>query len=233
MTGLRGWGLPEQHLALDALVAFVDGELSPNARDRAAAHLAHCPSCASDASSQRQARAAVQSAECPSISSGLMQALQAIPSSAELPERPDELGMSEDGQLVAIDRTRTPGKTSALGSEPRLGDGHSFGRGSALGAETPGKTAERPAGRRARQGAGVVFSGFVLGALAMMNLPAEEEQDYPANGQLPDRGPQDQTVLPASAQASTEAAPSSQPQVAANTATTLPSPSPTSLIPQP
>ena len=26
MTALRGWGLPEQHLAVDALVAFVDGE---------------------------------------------------------------------------------------------------------------------------------------------------------------------------------------------------------------
>ena len=56
MTARRGWSLPE-HLALDALVAFVDGELSPSAYDRAAAHLAHCSACSAEAAAQRQARA--------------------------------------------------------------------------------------------------------------------------------------------------------------------------------
>jgi anti-sigma factor RsiW len=61
----RGWGMPEQHLALDAVVAFVDGELSAAARDRAASHLIRCTGCAAEAAAQRQARAAVRAAGAP------------------------------------------------------------------------------------------------------------------------------------------------------------------------
>ncbi|GAB3284641.1 anti-sigma factor family protein [Parasphingorhabdus pacifica] len=232
MTGLRGWGLPEGHLALDALVAFVDGELSPSAHDRAVAHLAHCPACASDASSQRQARAAVQSAETPSISSGLLHQLQSIPTSAELPDRPDELGVTEDGQLVAVDPTRARGKSTPLGAGAKFGNGHAFGTGTKLG-DRAEQNPSRQQGRRTRQGAGVVFSGLVLGALALMTVPTEDEQENPVNGPAPyPGGPHDQAVVPASAGESTssEPAPSSRPRVAANTATV---PATTSLASQP
>ena len=51
MTDLRGWALAEQHLVPDAIVAFVDGELSVTAQSRARAHLARCPLCATEAKS--------------------------------------------------------------------------------------------------------------------------------------------------------------------------------------
>ena len=62
MTELRGWQLPEQHLLPDAVVAFVDGELTASAHSRASAHLQRCPFCAAEAYSQQQARSAVRAA---------------------------------------------------------------------------------------------------------------------------------------------------------------------------
>lgn len=218
MTVLRGWGLPEQHLALDAIVAFVDCELSAHAHDRAAAHLARCPACAADATSQRQARAAVQEARAPSISPALLQALQSIPSSAELPGQPDELALTDDGRLV----TATPGSAPRFGSGPVLGSSTPlgggqqplgsvapFGEGSrpapgeAPGRESPATSPGHPAdgraqglSRRTRQGAGVVFSGLVLGALAFINLPGE--QSTSTSTWLPGEHPEN-AVQPASA----------------------------------
>lgn len=157
MTDLRGWSLPEQHLMPDAVVAFVDGELTANARDRVAAHMLSCSFCAAEIHAQRQARSAVRSADAPSISAGLMASLRAIPQNTELPGMPDELAMTDDGQLVAVQRPDRAGKTPfgakpALGSQPRLGEGPNvLGRG-----------------RRTAQGAGVVVSGLVLGALALV-----------------------------------------------------------------
>ncbi|QUH05783.1 zf-HC2 domain-containing protein [Saccharopolyspora erythraea] len=216
--------MPEQHLALDALVAFVDGELSPSAYDRAASHLARCPACAADAAAQRQARAAVQAADTPSISPRLMQALQAIPSQAELPSQPDGLALTPDGQLVAL----TPGAR-----------GKSFGTGAVLGASTPlggsrqplgsstplggdGVEAEPHArgdarGRRTRQGAGVVFSGLVLGALALMNLPSDDQRLPTTNSPLPlPGGAYGNVVMPASASTTSVAPESAAAQPAAS-----------------
>lgn len=158
MTDERGWGLSEQHLLPDAVVAFVDGELSPTAYDRAASHMARCQHCAADIVAQRQAASAVQSANAFSAPAGLLANLRAIPERVEMPETPDGLAMTEDGQLVAVqrpDRVAPLGSTAPLGSSPKLGEGRSV-----LG--------RRP-GRRAAQGAGVVVSGLVLGALALVN----------------------------------------------------------------
>jgi len=158
VTDERGWGLSEQHLLPDAVVAFVDGELSPTAYDRAAAHMARCRHCAADIVAQRQAASAVQSANAFSAPAGLLANLRAIPDRVEMPQAPDGLAMTEDGQLVAVqrpDRVAPLGGTAPLGSSPKLGEGRSV-----LG--------RRP-GRRAAQGAGVVVSGLVLGALALVN----------------------------------------------------------------
>ncbi|MER6991772.1 zf-HC2 domain-containing protein [Saccharopolyspora hirsuta] len=200
MTVLRGWGLPEQHLALDAIVAFVDGELSPNAHDRAAAHLARCPACTADAAAQRQARAAVKAAGTPSISPKLLQALQAIPAHAELPSQPEGLALTEDGQLVTVsrpDRANRFGTGAVLGSTTPLGGGQQPLGSSRPFAGEPEPT--RRVGRRTKQGAGVVFSGLVLGALALMNLPADEDGVHPVPG-LPGPNPGGEfAVVPASA----------------------------------
>ncbi|MEB3365999.1 zf-HC2 domain-containing protein [Saccharopolyspora mangrovi] len=186
MTVLRGWGLPEQHLALDALVAFVDGELSPSAHDRAVAHLAGCPACAADAAAQRQARAAVRAADTPSVSPQLLQALQAIPSSAELPAQPENLALTSDGQLVTVSR---PNRVKRFGGGPVLGSSTPLGGsqqplGSAVVSydDAPEDSADRRVARRTKQGAGVVFSGLVLGALAFMNVPITDEDGQPLPG---------------------------------------------------
>ncbi|XVV04741.1 zf-HC2 domain-containing protein [Actinosynnema sp. CA-248983] len=169
MTDLRGWGLPEQHLLPDAVVAFVDGELSASAHSRAAAHLARCPFCAAEAYSQQQARSAVRAASTPCAPEGLLARLGAIPQEVELPSAPDGLAVTEDGQLVAVQR---PDRV-AFGSGPVLGASRPFGTGSRFGS------------RRARQGAGVVVSGLMLGALALVVPGSEEPAPSPAAGNPP------------------------------------------------
>ena len=91
MTDLRGRSFFDllaglnagQHLAVDAVVAFVDGELSAAARDRAAQHLIACQSCAAEVAGQRQARSVVRSAQCPPAPAELLAALRDIPHTAD------------------------------------------------------------------------------------------------------------------------------------------------------
>ena len=169
MTEPRGWGLfSESHLMPDAVVAFVDGELSLGARDRAASHIARCPGCAAEVAAQRQARAAVKRAGAPSMSAGFLASLREIPQHTELPMTPDNLAMTDDGQLVAIQRPdRVAGLRDvpgSLGSSAPLGSSTPLGNGSAvLNSHRSGS-----ARRRAAQGAGVVVSGIVLSALALV-----------------------------------------------------------------
>lgn len=170
MTDERGWGLSEQHLLPDAVVAFVDGELSATAHDRAAAHMARCPHCLADIVAQRQAASAVQAADTPVVPAGLLAALRAIPQQVEMPATPDGLAMTDDGQLVIVqkpDQMPAPfGSSAPLGSSAKLGEG-----GAVLG--------RRPS-RRTAQGAGVVVSGLVLGALALVSTNSGEEEPRPA-----------------------------------------------------
>ncbi|WP_308729357.1 anti-sigma factor family protein [Actinopolyspora mortivallis] len=197
MTGLRGRGMSEQHLALDALVAFVDGELSPGACDRAAAHLATCPSCAAEAESQRQARSAVRTAAAPSISPQLLRSLRSIPSTAELPEQPDNLALSEDGRLVTTNRPGERTGSSPLGGTiTPLGEGRGSPEASQHTPLTTGNQHSRLGGRRAKQGAGVVFSGLVLGALAFMHTPADGTRGPVTT--VPDQAPRGGSVEEAS-----------------------------------
>lgn len=169
MSDPRGWSLlPESHLLPDAIVAFVDGELSLGARDRAASHIARCPGCAADVAAQRQVRAAVQHASAPTMSAGFLASLRAIPEHTDLPTTPDNLAVTEEGQLVAIQRPdRVAGlrnMPTALGSGTPLGSSTPLGHGSSvLGAQRSSTVR-----RRAAQGAGVVVSGIVLSALALV-----------------------------------------------------------------
>jgi len=49
-----------EHLAIEAVAAYVDGELRMNAHMRAATHLSMCPDCAAEVDAQRQAREALR-----------------------------------------------------------------------------------------------------------------------------------------------------------------------------
>ncbi|MDQ3760350.1 MAG: zf-HC2 domain-containing protein [Actinomycetota bacterium] len=132
MTDLRGRTFSNllaglnatQHLAVDAVVAFVDGELGPAARDRAASHLTGCPTCAAEVAAQRQARSVVRSAQCPPVPAGLLAALRDIPHTADLPDAPAGLAVSAEGTIVEMaDPGRAP--TGSLGGNQRWGIGPS------------------------------------------------------------------------------------------------------------
>lgn len=94
------WG--QTHLVPDAVVAFVDDELSAGAHARAARHIAACPECAGEVAAQTQARSMLRSAHMPSLSQSLLSSLRAIPLDAELPEPPAGLAVGADGSLVQV-----------------------------------------------------------------------------------------------------------------------------------
>ncbi|WNV82431.1 zf-HC2 domain-containing protein [Umezawaea sp. Da 62-37] len=191
MTDLRGWGLSEQHLLPDVVVAFVDDELSSTAHGRATAHLARCPLCAAEAAYQQQVRLAVRTAGMPNCASGFLDKLRAIPQEADLPEMPDGLAMTEDGQLVTVLRPDRAQAAGVFGSGPVLGASRPLGAGSSVLGRFVGA-------RRARHSAGVVVSGLMLGALVLV-APSGEPSPQARPTPPRDVGSPTITVQPASA----------------------------------
>lgn len=109
------WG--EDHLTLDAIVAYVDDELGPGPYTRATRHVAHCDECAAQVVAQTQARAALRTAAGPRLPSSLLSALRSIPEHAELPEPPADLAINEDGEFLyrveTVDRSGRRGRSAA------------------------------------------------------------------------------------------------------------------------
>jgi hypothetical protein len=88
-VGPRQFGSTE-HLSIEAIAAFVDGELRMNAHLRAAHHLSLCAQCATEVEAQRQARAALRDS-CPVVvPSSLLGMLSQIPhrSPQDVPDEP-------------------------------------------------------------------------------------------------------------------------------------------------
>jgi hypothetical protein len=75
---------PTEHLASEAIAAYVDGELRMNAYLRAAQHLCECAECAAEVDAQQEARIALRKAGHVSIPTDLHDSLTRIPL-AELP----------------------------------------------------------------------------------------------------------------------------------------------------
>ena len=115
ISGRSGWsGWSERftesgHLALDAVVAFVDEELPPGPAHRAAAHVDRCLTCAAEVAAQRQARRRVRAAGDPCAPGSLLSALCSIPDAAPLPGAPAGLAVAPDGTLVV---PAEPGRTA-------------------------------------------------------------------------------------------------------------------------
>ena len=88
--------LPELHLAVEAIVAHVDGELAPVPRDRANAHLAKCSECRAAVAEQRRAKATLTVAAGPSPSSDLLARLRDIPMTTDLVDPGVVLAVQDD-----------------------------------------------------------------------------------------------------------------------------------------
>lgn len=134
----------EDHLGLDAVVAFADGELSLVAFQRAAAHISHCESCAAEVAEQVTARQRLRSAACPVMPASLFDALRSIP--VAVPAQPPAPGLVTDpatGRAVRADH-----------------------RGHGLGA--------MHRGRGFRLGAGAIVAGLAVGALAAVAVGEHE-----------------------------------------------------------
>ncbi|WP_345344557.1 RNA polymerase subunit sigma-70 [Rhodococcus olei] len=68
-----------EHLASEAVAAYVDGELQMNAYLRAAQHLSLCPECAAAVDAQQHARGALRQSGEISMPSSLFGVLSRIP----------------------------------------------------------------------------------------------------------------------------------------------------------
>ena len=68
-----------EHLSIEAIAAFVDGELRMNAHLRAAHHISLCPECAAEVEGHRRARAALRDSQPIRVPSTLLGLLSQIP----------------------------------------------------------------------------------------------------------------------------------------------------------
>ena len=84
-----------EHLSIEAIAAFVDGELRMNAHLRAAHHISLCPECAAEVDGHRRARAALRDSHPIRIPSTLLGLLSQIPHCP--PE--DDGGAQQNGQF--------------------------------------------------------------------------------------------------------------------------------------
>jgi anti-sigma factor RsiW len=114
-------GVFDEHLTLDAVVAFADGEMSLVPYQRAAAHIMACPACAGDVAEQTAASQYLRQASLPRMPGSLFDTLKSIP--VALPPRalvPSVMLDSASGRTVrADDRSAAAGR----GRRFRLGAG--------------------------------------------------------------------------------------------------------------
>lgn len=86
------------HLSIEAIAAYVDGELPMKAHLRAGSHLSMCQQCAAEVDAQGQARAALRDCRPVTMPSTLMGLLSQIPQSTpEEPTQPPEDDQPGDG----------------------------------------------------------------------------------------------------------------------------------------
>ncbi|RDH77886.1 RNA polymerase subunit sigma-70 [Mycolicibacterium moriokaense] len=88
-VGPRQFGSTE-HLSIEAIAAFVDGELRMTAHLRAAHHLSLCQQCAGEVDAQRQARSALRDSHPIAIPSSLLGLLSQIPEDTAQVQPPED-----------------------------------------------------------------------------------------------------------------------------------------------
>lgn len=150
----RRSGLFDSHLGLDAVVAYVDGELTPVAMERAGAHLVRCGQCAGEVAEQAVVARCLQAAGPLRMPGSLFEALTAIP-----------LAMPAARALSGP----APDPTDRSGGSAPL-------RGSAY---YPGHPAPS---RRSRFGAGALVAGLAVGAAVATAATTSEHPSPPEPG---------------------------------------------------
>lgn len=163
------------HLALEAVVAYVDRELSPAAEARAATHIHSCPQCSADVAEQRAAKAFLTSAAGPALPPSLLDRLQQIPFSTELEPPGMTLALHGEDLLwsrgTAMPPPATPVSAAPAGAAPP--DRRVPGR-----PETTTRPQNRRPGRssvkmrRLRRGLIGAVAGLAAGVLATSVAPA-------------------------------------------------------------
>ncbi len=147
---------PIDHLTLDAVVAFADGEMSMVAYQRAATHVARCPQCDAEVKAQMAARSRLRSASSPTMPGSLLDTLRSIP--VALPSTPSEPPAGKRPGAA-------PGATHPDSGTPHLPSAHR--------------------GRRFRfLGAGAIVAGLTVGALAGGGAPGSDQRPDPGGAQI-------------------------------------------------
>ena len=85
------------HLSIEAVAAYVDGELPMKAHLRAAGHLAQCGHCAGEVAAQGQAREALRDSRPVTMPSTLLGLLSQIPQSAPQDPEPSPEPVADPG----------------------------------------------------------------------------------------------------------------------------------------
>ena len=99
----------EDHLNLDAIVAYADGEMPMVAFQRAANHVSRCPQCESEVNQQVLARSWLRAAGTPSMPTSLLDTLRSIP--VVVPAQQPAVGdpLAAAGQQAGPDDEGRPG----------------------------------------------------------------------------------------------------------------------------
>lgn len=156
---------PTLHLAPEAVVAMVDGELSRGARARAEAHLDSCPQCRMDVAAQREAKSVLSAAGGPMLPDGLLARLRDIPFTTDL----DTPGLTLVMQGESLQWTQQPQPEPRSPTQPTQAppDRRPEGRAPALSAPAnrrPGLSPVRL--RRLRRGLIGAVASLTVGVLA-------------------------------------------------------------------
>lgn len=178
------------HLALEAVVAYVDCELSPAAQARATAHLDACAQCAADVAVQRTVKTWLASSAGPELSDSMLTRLRQIPFTTDLQPPGMALAMHGD-QLLWSRRDRAVGAAVEPVTSPPAADqappGPVYGAGQAGVAPPDRRLPGRPEGptrpenrsparssvrlRRLRRGLFGAVAGLTAGVLATAAVP--------------------------------------------------------------
>lgn len=100
-----------EHLSIEAISAFVDGELRMNAHLRAAHHISLCPDCAAEVEGHRRARSALRDSNPIRVPSALLGLL------SQIPHGPPE-GEAETERHHQLPDPRAPGPRAPGNSGP-------------------------------------------------------------------------------------------------------------------